>query len=168
MYSLNLKLSRMCSWNKFSLFFFLLDSIVMQHVFIWTCLQCLWCLQLRQMNKAWFMVVGSCLPWNALEVMKIDHTSNTLPLMVPLGSHSKRDLNLNFKLWRRVWIPIDLIYPTLYDSKNDSLNVTLCSVEQTSLLNPCIFPQFSNFKWAQILYKVEWKLLHLFTMYVID
>jgi hypothetical protein len=32
-------------------------------------------LHLHQMNMAWFMVVGESLPWNALEVMKVDHKS---------------------------------------------------------------------------------------------
>jgi hypothetical protein len=51
----------------------LLDSTILGHIFNRFPLTPSMFWQLRQINKPWFLIVGESIPWNALEVVKLNH-----------------------------------------------------------------------------------------------
>ncbi len=126
MYTQNPNIIQMCSRRKINLSP-LLDPIVMQHIF--TCLpltpSMFWCL--RRVNKAWFMFVGKSPPWNALEVVRINHKSylQQLANSGTLGQSLQMHFEFELQALKICLDPIDLVYPTMYyNSKSDSSNVT--------------------------------------------
>jgi hypothetical protein len=78
------------------------------------------------------MVIGEKFPWNTLQVLKVDHKSYLQHLV--RNDISKRLFQMHFKFkfqtLKMCFLPIDLVYLTSYDSKNDSFNATQCSVKQ--------------------------------------
>jgi hypothetical protein len=60
--------------------------------------------------------------WRELELVT-DPTSNNLLVVVPQGSHSKC-VEFELQSLKMCLDPIDLVYPTYYDSKSDSFDVT--------------------------------------------
>jgi len=63
----------MYSRKKINLLSFFLDFIIMQHIFTHLALTPSMFWHLHKVNKAWFMFASKSLPWNALEVVKINH-----------------------------------------------------------------------------------------------
>jgi hypothetical protein len=78
------------------------------------------------MNKTWFMFVGKNFPWNALEVIKINHKSYLQQLAN--GGTPKQSLQMYFEFelqsLKMCLDPIELVYPTYYDSKHDYSSVS--------------------------------------------
>jgi hypothetical protein len=78
-------------------------------------------------NKAWFMFVGKSPPWNALEVVRINHKSylQQLANSGTLGQSLQMHFEFELQALKICLDPIDLVYPTMYyNSKSDSSNVT--------------------------------------------
>jgi hypothetical protein len=69
------------------------NSIVLAHIFILLplTLSMLW--RFHQINKPWFLIVGKNVPWNALEVVRINHKSY---LQHVTTSHTPRQ---SLKMW---------------------------------------------------------------------
>jgi hypothetical protein len=149
MYTQNPNIIQMCSRGKINLLFLLLDPIVMQHIF--TCLPSMpsmfWCL--HKMNKAWFMFVGKSPPWNALEVIRIDHKSFVQQLTSSGTPRQSLQMHFKFELQslKMCLHPIDLIYPTMYyDSKSDCTSLRVIRTND----------------WTNCLVRAK---IHLFTKY---
>jgi hypothetical protein len=127
MYTLNPNLIQtLCSREKINLLSPILNSIVMQHIFTHLPLMPSMFWYLHWMNKAWFMFVRKNFPWNALEVVKINHKSYLQQLANSGISRQSLQMYFEFELQslRMCLDSIDLVYPTYYDSKCDSSYVT--------------------------------------------
>ncbi len=126
-YTQNPNITQLCSREKISLLCPLVDPIIMQHIF--TCLplipSMIWCL--RSVNKAWFMFVGKSPPWNALEVVRINHKSYLQRLANSGTPRQSLQMHFEFELQssKMCLDPIQQVYPTMYyDSKSDSSYAT--------------------------------------------
>ncbi len=127
MYTQNPNIIQMCSRGKISLLFPLLDTIVMQHIFKCLPLMPLMFLCFCRVNKAWFMFVGKSPPWNALEIIRINHKSYLQQLASSSTPRQSLQMHFEFELQslKMCLDPIDLVYPTIYyDSESDYSYVT--------------------------------------------
>jgi hypothetical protein len=68
------------------------------------------------------MFVGKNFPWNALELVKINHKSYLQQLADSGTPRQSLQMYFEFELQslKMCLDPIDLVYPTYYDSKRDS------------------------------------------------
>ncbi len=99
-----------------------LDSIVLAHIFIMLPLtpSMLW--WFCRINKPWFLIVGKSVPWNTLEVVKINHKSY---LQHVTTSHTPRQsfkmcFEGEFRTLQKFIEPWDLVEPTSLSSSSDS------------------------------------------------
>ncbi len=124
MYTLNPNLIHtLCLREKNNLLSPLLDYIVMQHI-LPLMPSMLW--YFHWVNKTWFMFVSKNFPWNALEVVKINHKSYLQQLANNGTPKQSLQMYFEFELQslKMCLDPIDLVYPTYYDSKRDYSSVS--------------------------------------------
>jgi hypothetical protein len=98
------------------------NSIVLAHIFTLLSSTSSMFWQFCQINKPWFLIVSESVPWNALEVVRINHTSY---LQCVATSHTPRQ---SFKMWfegehqtlQKFMEPRDLFEPTPLSSSSNS------------------------------------------------
>jgi hypothetical protein len=123
MYTLNPNLIHtLCLKEKNNLLSPLLYYIVMQPIFP-LMPSMLW--YLHWANKTWFMFVSKNFPWNALEVVKINHKSYLQQLANSGTPKQSLQMYFEFELqsFKMCLDPSNLVYPTYCDLKCDYSSV---------------------------------------------
>jgi len=85
-----------------------------------------WCFY--QVNKKQFVIVLKSVPWNALEVMKIDHKFYLQQIATSCTPRWLLQLHFGyeFQCLKTCFQPINIVYHTFYDLDFDYFNAT-CS-----------------------------------------
>jgi hypothetical protein len=103
-------------------------SIILAHIFTRLPLSPLMFWWFRRIKKPWFLIVGESVPWNTLEVIKINHKSYLQHVAISCTPRQPLKMQFEGELWtlQKFMEPRDLIEPTPISS-NSNFEDTMCS-----------------------------------------